>query len=203
MRPYLRTDLLWLVVSSPGRGYWSGVGAPVPYPPGTYGFPGCSRTRVFSAGQDCVWVRPAKLGVNCTGAIKVSVAQSYSTLCDPIDCQLPGSSVHGILQARILEWVAMPFSRGSSQTRDRTRVSHRSSPLPSKEKSLGIIASAPCLWAHHLRCVPASPRHPYWSWSPIALGWRLLFHASLLASFPFVSWFPGIISLNPCFRLCF
>ena len=97
----------------------------------------------------------------------------------------------------------MPFSRGSSQTRDRTRVSHRSSPLPSKEKSLGIIASAPCLWAHHLRCVPASPRHPYWSWSPIALGWRLLFHASLLASFPFVSWFPGIISLNPCFRLCF
>ena len=37
------------------------------------------------------------------------------TLCDPVDCSLPASSVHGILQTRILEWVAMPSSRGSSQ----------------------------------------------------------------------------------------
>ena len=44
-------------------------------------------------------------------------------LCDPTDCSLPGSSVHGILQARILEWVAMPFSRGSSPPRDQTWVS--------------------------------------------------------------------------------
>ena len=44
--------------------------------------------------------------------------QSCPTLCDPMDCSLPGSSVHGILQARILEWVAMPSSRGSSQPRD-------------------------------------------------------------------------------------
>ena len=36
------------------------------------------------------------------------------TLCDPMDCSLPGSSVHGILQARLLEWVAIPFSRASS-----------------------------------------------------------------------------------------
>ena len=54
---------------------------------------------------------------------KVLVAQSCPTLCDPMDCSPPGSSVHGILQARILEWVAMPSSRGSSQARDRTRVS--------------------------------------------------------------------------------
>ena len=46
------------------------------------------------------------------------VAQSCLTLCDPVDCSLSGPSVHGILQARILEWVAMPSSRGSSQTRD-------------------------------------------------------------------------------------
>ena len=45
------------------------------------------------------------------------------TLCDPMDCSLPGSSVHGILQARILEWVAIPFSRGSSGPRDWTWVS--------------------------------------------------------------------------------
>ena len=42
------------------------------------------------------------------------VAQSCPTLCDPMDCSLPGSSVHGILQAIVLEWIAIPFSRGSS-----------------------------------------------------------------------------------------
>ena len=51
------------------------------------------------------------------------VAQSCLTLCDPMDCSLPGSSLHGILQATVLEWVAISFSRGSSQPRDRTRVS--------------------------------------------------------------------------------
>ena len=51
------------------------------------------------------------------------VAQSCLILCDPMDCSLPGSSVHGILQARILEWAAMPSSRASSQPRDWTQVS--------------------------------------------------------------------------------
>ena len=51
------------------------------------------------------------------------VAQSCPTLCDPVNCDLPGSSIHGILQARILEWVAISFSRGSSRPRDWTRVS--------------------------------------------------------------------------------
>ena len=51
------------------------------------------------------------------------VAQSCPTLCNPVDCSLPGFSVHGILQARILEWAAISFFRGSSQPRDRTRVS--------------------------------------------------------------------------------
>ena len=55
--------------------------------------------------------------------MKVLVAQSCLTLYDPMDCSLPGSSVHGVLQARILEWVAIPFSRGSSWPRDRTWVS--------------------------------------------------------------------------------
>ena len=49
---------------------------------------------------------------------------SCPTLCDPMDCSPPGSSVHGILQARILEWVATPSSGGSSQPRDRTCVSY-------------------------------------------------------------------------------
>ena len=50
--------------------------------------------------------------------------QSCPTLCDPMDCSPPCSSVHGISQARILDWVAMPFSRGSFQSRDGTSVSY-------------------------------------------------------------------------------
>ena len=53
----------------------------------------------------------------------VLVAQSCLTLCNLTDCSPPGFSAHGILQTRILEWIAIPFSRGSSQPRDRTRVS--------------------------------------------------------------------------------
>ena len=56
--------------------------------------------------------------VNETTCMHAKSLQSCPALCDPMDCSLTGSSVHGILQARILEWVAMPFSRGSSQPRD-------------------------------------------------------------------------------------
>ena len=55
--------------------------------------------------------------------VKVLVAQSCPTLCDSMDCSPPGSSFHGILQARMLKWVAMPFSKRSSQPRDQTQVS--------------------------------------------------------------------------------
>ena len=54
--------------------------------------------------------------------VRARSLQLYPTLCDPMDRSPPGSSVHGILQARILEWVAMPSPRGSSQPRDRTQV---------------------------------------------------------------------------------
>ena len=56
-----------------------------------------------------------------TETVGAKSLQSCPALCDPMDWN-PGSSVHGILQARILEWVAIPFSRGSSQPRDRTQV---------------------------------------------------------------------------------
>ena len=55
--------------------------------------------------------------------LRAQSLQSYPTLCDPMDYSLPSSSVHGILQVRTLEWVAMPFSRGSSQPRDWIQVS--------------------------------------------------------------------------------
>ena len=60
------------------------------------------------------------------------VAQSCPALCDPMDCSLPGSSLHGILQARVLEWVVISFSRGSSRPRDRTQVSR----IPGRRSNL-------------------------------------------------------------------
>ena len=66
------------------------------------------------------------LGHGC--ALLLSRFRSCLTLCDPMDGSPPGSSVHGILQARILEWAAMSSSRGPSRSRDRTRVSYSSSP---------------------------------------------------------------------------
>ena len=57
------------------------------------------------------------------GSLFTGEVKSRLTLCDPMDSSLPGSAVHGIFQARILEWTAISFSRGSSQPRDRTQVS--------------------------------------------------------------------------------
>ena len=60
----------------------------------------------------------ALLGTLSSMKVKVLVTQSCPTLCNPMDCSLPGSSVHGILQTRILEWVTMPFSRGIFLTQE-------------------------------------------------------------------------------------
>ena len=60
---------------------------------------------------------------HCENKMKLKVLVSQSTLWDPMNCRPPGSSVHGILQARTLEWVVIPFSGGSSQPRDWTQVS--------------------------------------------------------------------------------
>ena len=76
----------------------------------------------------CGWV-PSLFTWNCCNTVNqlcaglCLIAQSCPTLCDPMDWSPPGSSIHGILQARILEWAAYPFSRGSSQPRNRTGVS--------------------------------------------------------------------------------
>ena len=85
-------------------------------------------------------------GITCYS--ESEVAQSCPTLCDPMDCSPPGSTVHGILQAKVLEWVASSFSRGSSWPRDRTQVSH-------------ISDRCFNLWATHVKGVPN------------AIGWKL------------------------------
>ena len=64
-----------------------------------------------------------RLGVCVYVCVCVLVTQLCPTLCNRMDCSLPGSSVHGIIQARILELIAIPFSRGSSWPRDWTQVS--------------------------------------------------------------------------------
>ena len=108
--------------------------------------------------------------------VRAKSLQSCLTLCDPMGHSPPGSSVHGILQARILEWVSAPFSRGSSWPRDRTCVSYvylrwqaRSLPLVPPKKPvidckkilLGILQrwlwtsfSQAFLWARGARSVP-------------------------------------------------
>ena len=87
----------------------------------------------MAAHQDpCPWDSPGKnTGVGCHflfQCMKVKseseVTQSCPTLYDPMDCSLPSSSVHVILQARILEWVAISLSKGSFQPRDQTQVSY-------------------------------------------------------------------------------
>ena len=76
-----------------------------------------------SRKEACMVLGEENVGRGRQKGRKELVAQSYWTLCDPMDCCPPGSSVHGILQARILEWVAISSSRGSPRPRDRTHVS--------------------------------------------------------------------------------
>ena len=75
----------------------------------------------------------------CIRNFMFKVTQSCLTLCDPVDCGPPGSSIHGILQARILEWVAISFSRGSSQP----RIEPRSPALQADSSSPGATREAP------------------------------------------------------------
>ena len=74
------------------------------------------KTKTYAHKETCIKM----FEVKCS---EVKVTHSCPTLCDPMDCSPTGLSVHRIFQARILEWVAIPVSRGSSQTRDWTQVS--------------------------------------------------------------------------------
>ena len=84
---------------------------------------------------------------------EVKVIQSTSTLCDPMDCGLPGSSVHGILQARKMEWVAISSFRESSKPRDWTWVSYllyqQAGSLPQVPHMPKLMASIMCLFIHN------------------------------------------------------
>ena len=86
---------------------------------------GCGTMDWFKVGRGvckAVYYHPAYFLV-CRVKSESEVAQSCPTLCDPMDGSPPSSSVHGIFQARVLEWVARPSSRASSQHRDQAWVS--------------------------------------------------------------------------------
>ena len=97
--------------------------------------------------------------------------QSYLTLCNPMDCSPSGSSVHGIFQARTLEQVAIPSSRGSSQPRNQTYVLHL---LHWQPGSLPLVPPEICLYI-----CPATKWRREWQPTPVllpgkSLGWRNL-----------------------------
>ena len=77
---------------------------------------------------------------NSMDCLVYGVAKSQTQLSNPMDCSLPGSSVRGILQARLLEWVAMPSSRGSSRPRDQTLITTppalEADPLPRSHQGI-------------------------------------------------------------------
>ena len=87
--------------------------------------------------------------ISCVHAcVRAKSLHSCPSLCDPVECSLPGSSVQGIHQARKLEWVAMPSSRGSSLPRDGTHISYIS-----------------CIgrWVLYHWCHLGSPKHTFYS----------------------------------------
>ena len=99
--------------------FWSGLPCP---PPGDLSDPEIKPLSLMSPALQAgslPLAPPGKLSKNYL----LPFAPSCPTLCDPMDSSLPGSTIHGIFQARILEWAAISFSRVSSQPRDRTWVS--------------------------------------------------------------------------------
>ena len=95
------------------------------------------------------------------------VTQLCPTLCDPMGCSLPGSSVHEIFQARVLEWIAISFSWGFSQTRNRTWVSR-------------IAASRFIIWATRENLVPNTGLNPNDYLMEASQIWRWTDRAKLL-----------------------
>ena len=98
---------------------------PHPLPIGMWlfmSFPSCPSLSVLTPGEFIIFPTAPKIPGCCQLCMRAQSLQPCLTLCDPLAWSPPGSSVHGILQARTLEWAAIPSSSGSCQLRDRTRV---------------------------------------------------------------------------------
>ena len=115
------------------------------------------RRIVFS--QTLLHLYMGRLHVNKSACMCAKSLQSCPTLCDPMECSPPGSSVHEILQARIMDWIAMPSSRGSSPPRDQTQVS-MSPALAARFFTTSMTWETPQKLAIHLRLIHKSSNTP-------------------------------------------
>ena len=138
--------------------------------------------------------------------VEVLVIQLCPTLCNPMDCGLPGFCVHGIFQARILEWLAIPFSMGSSWPRDRTLVSCNAGEffivLATREAHMSIPISQ-FLLPHHF-----APWYPYELTRELDSNQIYLqlccyrFIVSLLNNWNWLIAAAATMSLQSCLTLC-
>ena len=138
--------------------YWSGLPFP---PPGDLPNPGIHPRSSARVGRFFT--------------TKSEAAQSCPTLGHPMDCSLPGSSLHGILWEKVLEWVAISFSRGSSRPRDRTRVSR----IPGRLFNLWATREgSPSLPLNHLgNPICTNLNSQFWQMAcSIQVHWILLNH---------------------------
>ena len=122
----------------------------------------CSGNTVLTTGpswksQECLTQSPGKFSGSVLVNWAVLSPSVLSDSCDPIDCNLLGPSVHGILQARVLEWVAVSFSRGSSQPRS---PALQSDSLPTELRFSSAAQSCPTLCGPVGCSTPGFPVHP-------------------------------------------
>ena len=121
---------------------------------------------------------PRGQSVFASPAAAAQSLQSCPTLCDPMDCSPAGSSVHGISQARVLEWVAIYFSRGSSQPRDPTQVSCIAGRFFTAEPP-----GKPICW-YNMSLIFGVPW--LWKWVTIHSSWMTIFSHYIHIVFPLV-----------------
>ena len=136
----------------------------------------------YSATQICLTLKPELLSVCC--------AQSCPTLCDPTDYSSPGFPVHGISQARTLEWVAMPSSKIFSPPRDQTCVScisctgrqvlYNSRHLGSPHTTLDLSQKAKKRWDSWVKKIFQIT----WQWHTFAVSWDVLWFSFKVSSSP-------------------
>ena len=150
--------------------------------PKRFSFP-CGFTSILSY-QFCTLPLNQILISDCV-CVCVLVAQSSLTLWDPINYSLPGSSVHGIFQAKVLEWVAIPFSRASSQPRNQTGVFCISGRFftvwATSEAIIGLAAAAKSLQSCPTLCDPRDGSPPDFPASGILLKWIQFYYAHCIS----------------------
>ena len=132
--------------------------------------------------------------------VKVLVTQSCLTLCDPWTIALPGCCVHGILQAELLVRVAMPFSRGSSQSRDWTQLCHiagRFCTVWATRESWGRVSLSVCylLSLVQVFVTPWTVAHqaPFCTWNSPGKNTGVSSHSLLQGIFPIQGLNPGLL----------